>query len=290
MAAARSLRVKGVDGATLERRTGVFDEPGLVERVGVDRHLHVHQVGDRKAAVDGRRRRPPVLVQLQATGARPNLLVQGVRQRGVALAEEAQVHGQAIRRLQHAADVPRAGRAGRGVGAVRRAGAAAEHRGEAGIKGVLHQLRADPVDVRIDAAGGDDASFTGDGLGAGADHDVDAGLDVRVAGLADADDAAVAEPDVGLDDAPVVDDQGVGDHRVDGAVGAGDLGLPHAVADHLATAELDLLAIDRPVFLDLDDQVGVGEADPIADRGAEHAGVGGALDAKGHGVSPPAGP
>ena len=49
---------------------------------------------------------------------------------------------------------------------------------------------------------------------------VDAGLHVRVAGLADADDAAVADADVGLDDAPVVDDQRVGDDGVDGAVGA----------------------------------------------------------------------
>ena len=47
-------------------------------------------------------------------------------------------------------------------------------------------LRADEVDVRVDAAGGDDQALAGDDLGAGADHDVDAGLDVGVAGLADA--------------------------------------------------------------------------------------------------------
>ncbi len=49
--------------------------------------------------------------------------------------------------------------------------------------------------------------------------DVDAGLDVRVAGLADAGDAAVLDADVGLVDAPVVDDQRVGDDGVDGAFG-----------------------------------------------------------------------
>ena len=57
-------------------------------------------------------------------------------------------------------------------------------------------------------------------LGAGADDDVDAGLDVGIAGLADAGDAAVLEADIGLDDAPVVEDQRVGDDGVDGAVGA----------------------------------------------------------------------
>ena len=92
-------------------------------------------------------------------------------------------------------------------------------------------------------------AFAGDRLGAGADHDVDAGLDVGVAGLADAGDAAAADADVGLDDARVVENDGVGDDGIDRTFGARALALPHAVADHLAAAELDLLAIDGAVFL-----------------------------------------
>ena len=76
------------------------------------------------------------------------------------------------------------------------------------------------MDVAVDAAGGEDLALAGDRLGAGADDDVDARLDVRVAGLADGGDAAVAQADVGLDDAGVVDDQRVGDDGVDGALGA----------------------------------------------------------------------
>ena len=45
---------------------------------------------------------------------------------------------------------------------------------------------------RVDAAGGQDLAFAGDDFGARADDDVDAGLDVGIAGLADAGDAAVA--------------------------------------------------------------------------------------------------
>ena len=56
-------------------------------------------------------------------------------------------------------------------------------------------------------------------------------------------DAAVLQPDIGLDDAPVVEDQRIGDDGIDGAVGARDLRLAHAVADHLAAAELHLLAV-----------------------------------------------
>jgi hypothetical protein len=44
-------------------------------------------------------------------------------------------------------------------------------------------------------------------------------------------------PHVGLDDAPVVDDERVGDHGV-GDLGREALALAHAVADHLAAAEL----------------------------------------------------
>ena len=59
-------------------------------------------------------------------------------------------------------------------------------------------------------------------LGRRADHQrrVDAVHRVGVAGLADADDAPVADADVGLDDAPVVEDHRAGDHEVGRALGA----------------------------------------------------------------------
>jgi hypothetical protein len=111
---------------------------------------------------------------------------------------------------------------------------------------LLDLLRADEVDVAVDAAGGDDHAFAGDDLGARADDDVHARLHVGVAGLADGGDAAALDADVGLDDAPVVDDQGVGDDHVVRFVLAravDDLALAHAVADGLAAAELDFFAI-----------------------------------------------
>ena len=89
-------------------------------------------------------------------------------------------------------------------------------------------------------------------------------------------DAAVRDRDIGLDDAPMIDDQRVGDDRIGRAFGLRRLRLPHAVADDLAAAELDLLAIDRQVALDLDEQIGIGEPDPVAGGRAEHVGIGGA--------------
>ena len=88
----------------------VSTKPDFVQRVGVDRDLHVHAVGDGQAVVDRRRRGAPVLVQLQAAGAGLDLLLDAGGLAGVALAEEAEIHRQPFGRLQHAAHVPRARR------------------------------------------------------------------------------------------------------------------------------------------------------------------------------------
>ena len=61
-----------------------------------------------RQAVDGGGRGAPVLVQLEAAGAGQHLLDQRVRRRRVALAEEADVHRQAVGGLQHAARGARA--------------------------------------------------------------------------------------------------------------------------------------------------------------------------------------
>jgi hypothetical protein len=162
---------------------------------------------------------------------------------------------------------------GPGVGAGRRPRAAAQHGGDARHQRLLDLLRADEVDMRVETACGDDLAFARDHLGAGADDDVDTGLDVGIACLADRGDAPASEPDIGLHDSPMVEDEGVGDHRVDRAFGARRLRLAHAVADHLAAAELHLLAIGGEILLDLDDELRVGEADAVAGRGTEHLGV-----------------
>ena len=83
-------------------------KPDFVQRVGVDHHLDVVIVGDRQAAVDRRRRRAPVLVQLERAGAGLDHLHQRRRPRGIALAGEAEIDRKRVGRLDHARDVPRA--------------------------------------------------------------------------------------------------------------------------------------------------------------------------------------
>ena len=70
------------------------------------------------------------------------------------------------------------------------------------------------MDVAVDAARGDDQPFGRDDLGARADDDVHARLHIGVACLADRRDAPAAQADVGLHDAPVVEDHCIGQHAV----------------------------------------------------------------------------
>ena len=272
MAAACAFGVKGAQRAALRRGHRVFDEARFVQRVAVDRDLRVGLVGHAQATVDRRRCRAPVLVQLQADRAGLDLLAQRLRLARVALAEKAQVHGERIGRLQHARQVLGARGAGGREGAGGRAGAPAEHRRHAARERLFDLLRADEMDVAVDAAGGDDHPFGRDDFGARADDDVDTRLHVGVAGLADLRD----------DDAPMVDDQRIGQHAVDGVARTGTvdaLALPHPVANRLAAAELHFLAVDGEVALDLDDEIGVGQPHAVAGGRAEHLGVGAALNA-----------
>src|SRR6516164_3699986 len=143
------------------------------------------------------------------------------------------------------------------------------------------------MDMRIDAAGRNDAIFAGDGLRSRPDDDVDSGLDIWVAGLADTADAAVADADIGFDDPPMIEDYRIGDDGIDSALGACRLPLPHAVADDFATPELDLFAVDRVVVLNFDDEIGICQPHPVPGRRSEHRRICAAWDRHRHRLSQP---
>src|ERR1700722_4691377 len=129
------------------------------------------------------------------------------------------------------------------------------------------------MNVAVDAAGRQYHALARDDFGRGAYRDGDAGLHVRIARLTDSPNVAVLESNIGFDDPPMIDDECIGDHRV-GYRRAVALALSHAVPDDLAAAEFHLLAVDREILLDVHDQGGVGEPDPIAHGGTEHLRVG----------------
>ncbi len=227
-------------------------------------------------AIDGRRSRAPVFVQLQADRAGLDLLAQRLGRRRISLAQKSEIDGKTVGGFQHAMHIPRARRARRGVGARRWAGAAADQRCQpAGERG-LDQLRANKMDVRVNSAGRHDFSFSGDHFRARADDHsgCHAVHDVRIAGLADSRDASVADSDVGFVDSAVVHDHRIGDHQIESAVRRGGRrGLAHAVANHFAAAEFRFFAGSGQVLFNFDEQFRVGQADAIAGGWAVEVGV-----------------
>ena len=273
MAAARPFGVEGMDSAPANGRQRVFDKPGLVQGIAVQRHLNIHLVGNRQRAVNRGGRRAPVFVNFQADSAGGDLLAQGVRVRAVAFAEQANIDRQRIGGLQHAGDIPRPRCTGGGVGACRRPGAAADHRRHAGDQRLFRLLRADPVDMGVDPASGDDLPFGGDYLRRGANRDRYARLNVRISGFAHGEDPPVFDADIGLHDPPVIDNQRVGEHQIHTVV-CGHLPLSHPVADHFSAAEFDLFTVDRQIVFHLDPQFSIGQTHPVAGGGAEHVRIG----------------
>src|SRR5690606_4428314 len=132
----------------------------------------------------------------------------------ITLAEKTEIHRKSIGDLQHPMHEPRSRRAGRGEGARSGPGAAADHCRYAGHQGFFDLLRADEVDMRIDTAGGNNRALSGDNLGASADFDGDARLDIAVTCLADGGNFSALDADICLDDAPVIDNQRIGDNGI----------------------------------------------------------------------------
>src|SRR5262249_40965217 len=119
------------------------------------------------------------------------------------------------------------------------------------------------MNVAVDAAGRGDQVFAGDHLGPRTDDElrIDLILNERIARLADAHDSPGADADVAFDNAPMVEDNGVGDDEIERRFpphpcpsptkGRGKRRFSLAVANHLAAAELHFLTVNCVILLDL---------------------------------------
>ena len=60
-------------------------------------------------------------------------------------------------------------------------------------------------------------------------------------------DAPIAQAYIRLIDPSMIDDQSIGDDRIDSSLRAGCLRLAHTVADHFAATELHLFAVEQGI-------------------------------------------
>ena len=154
---------------------------------------------------------------------------------------------------------------------------AADHRRHPARDRLLAEARGVEVDVHVDRTGRRDHALGRAHVGVGADRHArcHAVHDLRVPGLADADDAAVLDPDVGLHDAQHgVDQHDVRDHEVERALRRRDRAVrAETVPQRLAAAEYALVARHQQVLLDLGPQIRVAEPDAVSRRRPEQLGV-----------------
>jgi hypothetical protein len=158
---------------------------------------------------------------------------------------------------------------------VRRPGAAADEGGHPAGQRDVDLLRANEVDMSVDAAGRQDEPFSGNYFSRGPDDEPvgDAGHHVGVSSLADSGDAPVFDSDVCFVDAGPVDDECVGDDEVERPVVAHTRHLPHPVAQYFSSAEFALVTVNGVVVLYLGDQISISKANLVTRRRPIDGGV-----------------
>ena len=211
-------------------------------------------------------------MQLEPNDASLDLLHQGTWQACITLSQQTDIHGKGLHSLEHAVDMPWSRGTGGGKGTRCRTGSSAEHGGHATHECLFDLLWADEMNVRVDAARSHDHALAGDHLGPGPHHNVDPRLDVWITSLANLEKQSILDANVGLDDAPVVDNQGVGHDGID-TIRSQPLALSHAIANDLASTKLDLFTIDREILFHMHPEIGIREADAISCGGAKHVDI-----------------
>jgi len=198
VAAARALGVVHVGGAAGDGRHRVLVEAELVDRVGVQVDREIRRVRHPEAAVHHRRGSAEILVDIHPQRAARDGLGYRVGV-GVAAPEETEVERALVGGKDDATERVGAGTAHVEVGAGRHA----DHRRRTARKPVVRLLRRQEMGVGLDRARGDEVmvAMHHGGVGPGHQPRRHAVHDVGVAGLADANDLAAADADVGLHDA-----------------------------------------------------------------------------------------
>ena len=277
VAAAGALGVVHVDGAAADGRQRVLDEAALVQRVGVELDLEIELVGDAEAGVDGRRHDPQSSWIL-----RPRQPVSSCSTSEAGLCELPRPRKpKFIGQCSAACSIlPTLNGPPESMPTVIGPSEPPSMVVMPEAMACSTSARGIEMDMDVDRPGGGDQALAVAHRGRRADDQVgiDAVHDRRVAGLAEADDPAVLDAEVALDDAEHrIDDDDVADQHVERAVRALHAGgQPHAVAQRLAAAVQAFVAGDGVVVLDLGPELGVAEADAVAHGRAVHRGIVGA--------------
>ena len=226
-----------------ERPQSVLDEPRFVQRVGMNSDLDVEFVGDGETCVDSGGSRSPVLVKFQTDRPARTCSRNGSGVEQLPLPRNPRFIG-----YSSAASSMRQCSSGPAHRWWRRflwpALSPADHRSDAAGNGMFDLLRTDEMNMSIQGAGSNDATFTRDYLCRCADDHPDTILNQRITSVSEAHDPSSLDADVAFDD-PLnsIQDQSVRDYQVERLLIRGQRRLAHAVTDHLPATKLYFTSI-----------------------------------------------
>src|SRR5262252_7533624 len=120
------------------------------------------------------------------------------------------------------------------------------------------------MNVCVDSTGSDDLPFAGDHFSSWSNNYVNLRLHIGITGFTDTCNASIFNSNVSLHDSPMIENQRIGNHSIDGTLATRPLRLAHAIANDFPPSELHLVAVDREILLYFDDDVGVREAHLVA--------------------------
>src|SRR5579863_2976263 len=224
-------------------------------------------------------------MELKSTCSCSDLFNEACGRARVAFTEDPEIHWKRFSCLQHPLNMPRARRASRGIRTRGGSSAPTHHRGQAGKQRFRDLLRADEMDMYIDAACRDDLSFASDRFRPRSDDNIYIRLNIRISRLADCHNMAIFNADISFYDSPVVENQRVGNDGINRSFCSGTLRLAHAVAHNLPASELHLLSIDCEVLFHLDNQVCISETHLVANSRPKHLRIRGAVHRVGHSIT-----
>ena len=240
--------VVGVNGAAFKGSDGVLHKTRFVESIRVDGHLDITPSATvRQVSMDAGVSAPQSSCNLSPMAPAAICSCRALGKLALPLPKRPKFIGR-LPGFAACAPYARGRGAGGGVGAGGRPGAAADHRSNSAHQRLFNLLWADKVDVGVYGASGEYLPFACNDLGAGAYVDGDVRLNIRVARLAYAADAAVliatsalTMPQWSRIRALVMTVSGVSAQLA--------LALAHAIANHLAAAEFYFFAVDGEVLL-----------------------------------------
>src|SRR5262245_65390280 len=128
------------------------------------------------------------------------------------------------------------------------------------------------MDMRLDTSCRHNATFRGNSFGPRPSLHPPRHVrhQIGIACLSDPNDTPVLDPDIRLDDAPIIENDSVRHDRIESAARTGGPSrLPHPVPQHLASAENGFIPVRREVFFNFDEQLCVCEPDTVAHSGTE---------------------